>query len=165
VTLTNENQQQVNLLGVADYIAALDTICSNARNNLYIFDKDFINCGFNSPTRYTLLNNFLLANPKNRLLLLAHDTCPLSQYCPRLMTLLRQFSHNMLIYQTPKNLQNLTEPFAVAEGAQYVHRFHFNDTRGILALNDGDGAHRLRTRFMEMWSESCPHISTSSLNL
>lgn len=157
--------QHVNLLSTADYISALDTICGNAKNNLYIFDKDFINCGFNTVSRFELIKNFLLSNPKNQLLLLAHDTRPLSQYCPRLMTLLQKFSHSMLVYQTPKNLQHLTEPFAVADQSHFVRRFHFDDSRGILASNDGEGASLLKSRFMEMWATSRPNASTSTFSL
>lgn len=163
--LSDETLQLTHFLGVANYIAALDTICGNARNNLFIFDKDFINCGFNSQVRVEKLNKFLLSNPNNRLLLLAHDIYPLSQHCPRLMSLLRQFSHNMLIYQTPKHLQNLSEPFVVADELQYARRFHFNDNRGVIALNDGEGAHRLKIRFMEMWAESSQNISTATFSL
>lgn len=163
--LNNESQQNKTLLGTADYIGALDTICSNTLNNLYIFDKDFINCGFNSSTRFELLNKFLLANPKNQLMLLAHDTLPLSQYCPRLMTLLQTFGHNMFIYQTPQNLQHLSEPFAVADQSHYTRRFHFDDPRGILALNDREGAALLQSRFMEMWSPSHPNIATNTFSL
>ncbi len=163
--MSNPSQQQISLLGTADYIGALDTICGKALNNLYIFDKDFINCGFNNASRFELLNNFLLANPKNQLMLLAHDTLPLSQYCPRLLTLLQTFSHNMFIYQTPQNLQHLSEPFAVADQSQYARRFHFDDPRGILALNDGEGAALLQSRFMEMWAASHPNISTNTFSL
>jgi len=163
--LSNESGQQLRLFGTADYIAALDTLCGMARNNLVIFDRDFINCGFDTSTRHDLLASFLLSNPKNRLLLLAHDTKPMSQYCPRLMTLLRQFSHNMLIYQTPRHMQHLSEPFAVADESRYVRRFHFGDTRGVLGTNDGEGALRLKSRFMEMWAASQPHASTATFSL
>lgn len=153
------------LLGTADYVSALDTICGAAKNNLYIFDNNFLNCGFDTPVRHELLNSFLLSGPKNRLLLLAHDTEPLSKYCPRLMSLLRQFSHSMLVYQTPKHLHHLSEPFAVADDAGYVRRFHFNDAQGLLDTGDSEGAFRLKTRFMEMWAASQPHLSTSTFIL
>jgi len=97
--------------------------------------------------------------------LLAHDTRPMSQHCPRLMTLLRQFGHNMYIYQIPKNLQHLTDPFAVADESHFVRRFHFDDTRGIFAQNDGESARLLKARFVEMWKSSHPDISTSSFKL
>lgn len=154
-----------NLIGSADYIAALDTICGLAKHNLLIFEQDFSNIGFNSEARINKLHSFLLDNPNNRLKLLAHNTVPMSQYCPRLMTLLQQFGHNMFIYQTPKNLQHLTEPFAVADESHFVRRFHFDDTRGILGRNDSEEALRLKSRFNEMWEASHPNASTTTFRL
>ena len=163
--LNDDNLQSVNLLNAADYVAALDRICANAKSNLFIFDRDFLNGGFNSETRFEHLKHFLLSNPKNRLHLLAHDVIPLSQHCPRLMLLARQFNPAMLIHQTPKNLQHISAPFAVTDEGQYTRRFHFNDTRGLMKLNDNEGAHLLKVRFTEMWAASQPHIATASFIL
>lgn len=157
--------KHVQLDSLADYIAALDTLCKSAVHTLYFFEKDFVNIGFNSEARIETLRHFLLANPNNRLQLLAHDTRPISQYCPRLINLLRQFGHNMFIFQTPKNLQHLTEPFATADESYFARRFHFDDTRGILGKNDGEEARRLKSRFNEMWLVSQPNASTATTRL
>ena len=150
---------------MTEYINALDTICALSRHNLFIFEKDFVNIGFNNSARFETLRNFLLSNPNNKLQLLAHDTRQISQSCPRLMTLQRQFGHNMLIHQTPMNLQHLTEPFAVADESNYVRRFHFDSTQGILAQNDLPNASLLTSRFIEMWQVSQPSTSTSTFSL
>lgn len=89
----------------------------------------------------------------------------MSQYCPRLMTLLRQFGHSMFIYQTPRTLQHLTAPFAVADAAHFVRRFHFDSKQGILGNNDGESARLLGSRFLEMWSASRPSAATSTFTL
>lgn len=157
--------QHTALNGTVDYIAALDTLCGLAQHDLYIFEKDFEDMGFNSEARYDILRGFLLSSPHNRLHLLAHNARPLTQYCPRLLILLRQFSHNMHIYQTPKHLQHLSDPFAVADETHYVRRFHFDDPRGILARNDPEGARTLKSRFDEMWAASHPAASATTLGL
>lgn len=157
--------QHVKFSSSADYVAALDNICSLAKHNLIVFEKDFVNIGFNSEARFERLRTLLLNNPNNRLQLLAHDTRLMSQYCPRLMTLLRQFGHNMFIYQLPKNLLHLTEPFAVADDSDFVRRFHFDDTRGILGQNDGSNARLWKSRFKDMWEASHPSASTSTFTL
>ncbi|HUX92130.1 MAG TPA: hypothetical protein VMV48_15690 [Gallionellaceae bacterium] len=163
--MSDDTLQRIELTGSADYIAALNTICGLAKRSLCVFEKDYVNIGFNCEARFEQLRGFLLDNPDNRLQLLAHDTRPISQNCPRLMTLLRQFSHNMFIYQTPRNLQHLTAPFAVADGSHYVRRFHFDDSRGILARNDGEKARLMKSRFSEMWAASHPGASTSTFSL
>ena len=157
--------QHTALNGTADYIAALDTLCALAQHSLYVFEKNFEGIGFNSEARHDTLRHFLLANPANRLLLLAHDARPIVQHCPRLMLLLRQFGHSMHIYQTPQHLLHLSEPFAVADESHYVRRFHFDDPRGILAQYDVEGARVLKSRFTEMWASSRPALSASTLGL
>ncbi len=162
---TDDLPQSVELLSAADYVGALETICGLAKHTLFIFEKDFVNIGFNNEARFEILRSFLLTNPNNRLQLLAHDTRPISQYCPRLMTLLCQFGHNMFIYQTPKHLQHISEPFAVADSSHVVRRFHFDHSRGILALNDEGKASLMKSRFIEMWQASRPSASTSTFKL
>jgi hypothetical protein len=163
--MSDDTLQHTRLDGIADYTAALDTLCRLARRNLYLFDKDFDSSGFNSETRYETLRGFLLANPANRLFVLAHDTRYLSTLCPRMMMLLHQFGSSMFIHQTPANLQQITEPFSVADDAHYVRRFHFDDPRGILAQHDPENARVLKSRFMEMWAASHPATSTTRLGL
>ncbi len=161
----NAGLQHTTLNGTADYIAALDALCSLAQRNLCVFEKNFVGIGFNSEARYDTLRRFLLASPASRLHLLAHDASQIVQHCPRLMMLLRQFSHSMHIYQTPKHLLHLTEPFAVADESHYVRRFHFDDPRGILAQNDAEGSRVLKSRFVEMWTSSHPALSSTTLGL
>ncbi len=151
--------------GIADYVAALDTVCASARHTLNVFENNYEDIGFNSEARFDTLRRFLLANGNNRLNLLAHNPQPLVRYCPRMMMLLRQFGHSMFIYQTPKSLQHITEPFAVADDNHYVRRYHFDHSRGILAKNDPEGARLLNSRFHEMWASSHPCASGTTLGL
>lgn len=157
--------QHTKLDGIVNYIAALDTLCKLAQHSLYLFEKDFDGLGYNTEARFTTLRNFLLANPAHRLFVLAHDTHYLSTRCPRMMLLLHQFGTSMFIYQTPKNLQHISEPFSVADETNYVRRFHFDDPRGILAQHDPEKALTLKSRFLEMWATSHPAISSIKLGL
>lgn len=151
--------------GIADYISALDKVCAAASHSLIVFEKNYEDIGFNSEARYDVLRHFLLAGNNNRLRLLAHDPQHLLRFCPRMMMLLRQFSHSMSIYQTPPHLHHVTEPFAVADDSHFVRRFHFDDTRGVLAQNDPSGALELKSRFEEMWIASHPCASPTTLGL
>jgi hypothetical protein len=151
--------------GVTEYVVALDTLCELAHLSLFIFENDFDSIGFNSETRYNTLRHFLLSNQNARLHLLAHDPQPLIRFCPRMMMLLRQFGHNMQIYQTPSNLRHLSAPFAVADTQHFIRRFHFDDTRGIFAQNDPQEAIVLKSRFEEMWASSRPCATTTTLGL
>ncbi|MGA8864977.1 MAG: hypothetical protein WBM09_10945 [Gallionella sp.] len=157
--------QHTQLNGIAEYTAALDTLCKLAQRNLYLFEKDFDGLGYNSEARYTTLRNFLLANPAHRLFVLAHDTHYLSTMCPRMLMLLEQFGTSMFIYQTPKHLQHVSDPFSVADESNYVRRFHFDDPRAILGQHDPEKALALKSRFLEMWESSHPAVSATKLGL
>lgn len=163
--MSEGNLQHTPFDSVAEYVSALDTICASAQHTLNIFDKNYEGTGFNTEARFDTLRRFLLASVNNRLNLLAHDPQHLIRYCPRMMILLREFGHGVSIFQTPKSLQNVTEPFAVADDSHFVRRFHFDDTRGILAKNDPEGARLLNSRFNEMWGASHPCASATTLGL
>lgn len=151
--------------GATEYISALDELCGLAQRSLYIFENDYDNLGFNSEARHATLRRLLLSSPKVTVHLLAHDVQPLIRFCPRIMNLLQQFSHNMRIYQTPVNLRRLSEPFSIADEKHFVRRFHFDDTRGVFAQNDPEGARLLKSRFEEMWASSHPGASATTLGL
>ena len=161
----NDKLQHTALNSMAEYITALDTLCGLAQRSLLIFDKNFEDIGLNTLAREATLRRFLLANPANRLHLLTHDARSATRYCPRLMSLLRQFSHGMQIYQTPKHLIHLSEPFAVADETHYTRRFHFDDTRGLLAQHDPENARVLKSQFAEMWAASKPSVTATTLGL
>jgi len=163
--MSDDELQHTKLDGIADYTAALDTLCKLAQHDLYLFEKDFDGLGYNSEARYTTLRNFLLASPAHRLFVLAHDTRYLSTMCPRMLMLLQQFGTGMFIHQTPQYLQSITDPFSVADESNYVRRFHFDDPRGILAQHDPEKARALKSRFLEMWAASHPAVSSTKLGL
>lgn len=163
--MADELLQHIHLDGVQDYITALDTLCGLAERDLYLFEKNFDGLGFNSEARYLTLHRFLLSNPAHRLYVLAQDTNYLSNYCPRMMLLLRQFSNAMFIHQLPKNLQHISTPFAVADAVHCVRRFHFDDPRGVFEQYDAHSALTLKNYFLEMWSASSPRVSAAKLGL
>lgn len=162
--MTGDALQHTHLDGIADYTSALDTLCRLAQHDLYLFEMDYDGLSFNSESRYETLRHFLLANPANRLFVLAQNTHYLSTRCPRMMMLLRQFDNRMFIHQTTTENQ-ATAPFCVADSAHYVRRFHFDDPRGLMALNDPENARALESRYMEIWADSRPAISITKLGL
>ena len=161
----SDKLQHTALNSMADYISALDTLCGLAKRNLLIFDKNFEDIGLNSAARENTLRHFLLSNPAGHLHLLTHDARSATQHCSRLLSLLRQFSHCMHIYQTPKHLHHLSEPFAVADEIHYIRRFHFDDPSGLLAQHDPEKARAFKAQFDEMWAASRPGVTATTLGL
>ena len=117
------------LEGFEEYAQALDELIENAGHTVRIFDKS-IGRDFNSPRRHELLRQLLLARRTNRIYVVLHETANITRDCPRLISLLKQFSHALFIRQTLSAARQVYDPFAVADDTRFVHRFHHDDTRG-----------------------------------
>ncbi|MDD5328881.1 MAG: hypothetical protein PHX38_02675 [Sulfuricella sp.] len=152
------------LNGIRECSEALDSLIGTARRHLRIFDYNLEDGGYNSPHRLELLRAFLLEKRGNRLEVVLHDTDYLTRFCPRMLGLLRQFNHAVEIRETTAQAKSIYDPFAVADQANYVHRFHYDAPRALFALNDVAGSHALIKRFEEIKPASEP-ISATMLGL
>ncbi len=157
--------QHTRLEGIAEYSAAIDTVVAKAERRIRVFDRNLDGLGFNSPARQDLLRSFLLARRTNHLYILVHDTGYLTRSCPRLQLLLRQFSHGITIHQTHPHVQGVHDPFVIVDEAHFVRRFHFDDSRSLLALEDPQEARTLNDRYDELWEASFPAVSATTLGL
>jgi len=153
------------LNGAQDYVNALDTVIALAQRSVRVFDHSLEHDGFNSRKRYDLLRAFLLKSRKNKLQIAVHTPDYLAKFCPRMMMLLKQFSHSVEIYRTTSQVQHVTTPFIVVDEHHYARRYHFEDLRGLLALDDPLGAETLNLQFDELWAASRPAVSASTTGL
>lgn len=151
--------------GLRDYEQAIDSVISQARHTLRIFDFSLRGLGYNSIERTELLRNFLLLSRANRLTIVLHDTDYLTRECPRMMNLATQFSHATSIYQTTDEARSASDPFIIADGDHYLHRFHIDHPRALLALHDKDGALELSRRFNAILEASEPAAPPTTLGL
>ena len=152
------------LEGISAYEQALDELIANTSHTVRIFDKS-IGRGFNSPQRYDLLRQLLLTRSTNRLYIVVHETDNITRECPRLITLLKRFSHCIRIHRTLSAAQHVYDPFAIADDARFVHRFHYNDLRGVATVGDVAATNLLLKRFDEIWLASTPGVSATTIGL
>jgi hypothetical protein len=94
-----------------------------------------------------------------------HDTGYLAARCPRMGLLLRQFSHAIVVQKTRRELHSLTDNFIVADEAAYLKQFHFEHPRGVLGAEDPMEIQALRMRFDEIWLNSTPGLSATTIGL
>lgn len=160
---TNEQRQMLN--GERDYESAIDRVIDAAQNTLHIFDGDLASGGYASLKRYDALNAFLRKSDKNRLIIILHETEHVSAYCPRIMNLLKTHSHVMAIHKTMEHARIANDPFVVADDLHYVHRFHRDGARSLLALNDPAGARQIEERFQQLLEASHPAVFATTLGL
>lgn len=152
------------LEGAAACEQALDELIANAAHTVRVFDKS-IGRGFNSPRRYELLRLLLLARRTNRVYIVLHETANIPGDCPRLMLLLRQFSHAVSIHRTLPEARCVYDPFAVADDTRFVRRFHYDVVRGVATVGDVAATQLLLKRFDEIWQASAPSVPATTVGL
>lgn len=157
--------RHVMLSGERDYEAAIDQVIEAAQTTLHIFDIDMAASGYGSRKRAEALQTFLRKSSKNRLLIVLHDTDRLTVNCPRLLNLLRIHSHSIAINKTLEHARVANDPCVLADEMHYVHRFHRDSARALLAFNDPLGARPLKGRFEQLLEASQPAVFATTLGL
>ncbi len=162
--LTKQALEHKALHGNTEYERALDSLFAQPGRALRIFDRR-LSAAYNLPHRAQLLKAFLSSSRSARAYIVVHDTASLQRDCPRLFNVLRQFSSALQIYATEPPAKGACDPFAVVDNCHYVHRFHYDGPRGVLAINDAAGASGLLQRFEQIWEASTPAVSATKLGL
>ncbi len=162
---TLAEREHRSIMSEAEYDDGIAAVIAEAQQTIHIFDVDLTHGGYSSLGRFEALRDFLLGGRGRRLELVLHETDFLTARCPRLMNLLRTHSHNILIHKTHEHARIASDPFIVADAAHYVHRFHRDDARSLLALHDHTGARQLEERFGQLMEESHPAVFATTLGL
>lgn len=158
------NPQHSLIFGNAEYEAAVDTALQKATGKIRIFDSS-LGKGYNSLHRTDLLRQFLLASRRNTFQIVLHDTSTIDRNCPRLLNLLRTYGHAISIHETHPTAKSVYDPFVIVDDRCFVHRFHFDEMRGLSAVDDPIGTHTFIERFSEIWEASSPAKSATTLGL
>ena len=153
------------LISEAEYETAIDEVIAQAQSTLHVFDTDLKHGGYSSLKRFEGLRDFLLRSRGNRLVLVLHESDYLTAHCPRLMNLLKMHSHCIEIHKTHEHARLASDPFVVADATHYLHRFHHDDARSLLALHDHAGARQLEERFGQLLAASHPAVFATTLGL
>ena len=152
------------IFGNAEYETAIDTILQKASVRIRIFDHT-LGKEYNSSRRLEVLRRFLLASRRNTLQIVLHDSRTMDRDCPRILNLLRAYGHSISIHETHPTAKSVYDPFVIVDDRCFVHRFHFDEMRGLCALDDPIGTHTFIERFSEIWEASSPSVSATTLGL
>jgi len=145
--------------------AAVDRLMEQPGRELRVFDPDGATLRLNDPQRIARLDRFLLSSRTRRFYLVVHDTDHLTRQCPRLLTLLRRFSHAMQINRTHEEIREVQDAFLLLDAVHYVRRPVASLFRGAMGLGDENEGQALRRRFGEIWSASYPAVSSTTVGL
>lgn len=130
----------------------LRALLARAQGRIDLFDPDFTSFPLGAVDVEASLRAFLRGGGALRLAL--HDTSHLERNCPRLLWVLRDYSHLAECRQTPRSLRHLTDSFALADGLHAVRRFHSAHMRGEAAFDTPAAVELPAHRFAALWEES-----------
>jgi hypothetical protein len=153
------------LQGEQLFEAAINLIIGSAEHELMIFDASLAIGGYATVKRAELLQDFLAKNRSSRVTILLHDTGYLACYCPRLMQLVRLYSHSVTVLKTGEEAQVARDSFILADGVHYLHRFHLDHARFRYELDDAAAVHPLQERFGQIMETSTQGLSATTLGL
>jgi hypothetical protein len=156
--------EKTNFTSRNQYEEYVNEVIGLAKHELRIFEKE-LGASYNASARYAAFRHFLLASRRNRIRIVVHNTGSMERNSPRMLQLLRDFSHAVSIHETQPQAKGVYDPFVVADEQHSVRRFHFNDLRGLFAKNDPIEAHTLVERFEEIWEASAPAATANTLGL
>src|SRR5690242_20199805 len=150
---------------VAAQARAIDEIIGLAQQQLSIFDVDLAQGDWHGAQRAKVLGDFLKRNRKARVDMILHDTRWLEANCPRLVALLRLYSHAMTVYRTGPEARNAMDPLLIADNRHFLHRFHIEQPRAALGIEQPQLARPWVMRFEEIWRTGEPGLGASVLGL
>ena len=149
----------------SEHAAALDRVIALATDEILVFDSDLAPGGWGTVARSDALRSFLLGKRLARVQIIVHNTLYIERSLPRLVRLLRNFSHKLEILRTVGDGRNAWDGFALVDRMHLVHRFHLDSTRGELSLHDAYKAQQLRERYDELVQHTESGVNATQLGL
>jgi len=149
----------------SDYQIAIDRVLALARKRICIYDEDLVQLNFENPTRIAILKMALSAERHDCLRVALRNAAPLQQHQPLFRDLLKTFSHNSAVHETPEQLSHLRDAMILVDDAHALIRFDRDQPRCKLLIDESDEVMPYRRRFEEIWTEGGTPVSSTTLGL
>ena len=134
---------------INEQIAAIDELVGLATQSIRVFDVDLSETGWNGVVRNEKLAAFLRGSRQARLEIIVHDTRWLESAGARLMALLKMFSFGITVYKTGAEAKGAMDPLVIVDGRHFLHRFHIEQPRAALGIEQPQDAQPLVNRFAQ----------------
>lgn len=148
-----------------EYQMAIDRVLALARQRISIYDEDLGMMHLESPQRIAALRATLSAVRSDCLRIALRSTTLFEQHQPRLRSLLRDYSHNSAVQETPEQLSHLRDSMILIDDAHALIRFDRDQPRCKLLIDESDEVMPYHKRFEEIWAEGGLPISPTALGL
>lgn len=150
---------------LAEYRAALDRLLAGAQTRLRIYDTTLEKAALNAATRHALLRAFCLSHAQRRIEILLDDPRYVQAQCPRVMQLLRDFSHVLEIRYCDDEQPRPEYGFALADRNMWLKCADKHAPVGLWANDDASAALMLDREFEALWQHAPGRLSATTLGL
>jgi hypothetical protein len=165
MTVSDELKPNEIILGERNYDAATGLMIESAKRELKIFDPDLSRGGYQSLEIHQSLEDFLAKDRLNRVTMILHDSQFFYTRCPRLIELMKRYTHAMTIYLTDERGHVAQDAFVLADGGDYLHRFHVDHARFKYVHGNEVAAKPLHQRFEQLLDVTSVRLSVSTTGL
>lgn len=145
--------------------AAFDTLLARAPRELRLTDRDLELWQLDDATRHAALRALCVAGGGRRIECLLDDTRDVARKHPRLMQLVRDFSHVLVIRQVDPDTPRPDHACVLANRHDVLLRADKNAPNGTLHLDDPARAAALNQDFESRWQRAQAPLSATTLGL
>ncbi|MFN3715528.1 MAG: hypothetical protein ACK4R8_02265 [Thiobacillus sp.] len=145
--------------------AAFDAVLARAPRELRLYDRDIGLWQLDDPARHAALRALCVAGGGRRIECLLDDVTRVVHALPRLMQLLRDFSHVLAIRQADPHTPRPDQAWVLANRHDVVFRPDKNAPHGALYLDDPAHAVALHQTFESLWQRAQAPLSATTLGL
>jgi hypothetical protein len=149
----------------AEFRAAFDTLLAGTPRQLRLYDHDLSLIGIDQQPRHASLRALCVAGSGRRIEFLLDDIGRVARDHPRLMQLLRDFSHVIEIRQADPDAPRPDQAFVLADRHGVLIRADKAEVRGTLHPDDPARATPLLQSFDGMWQRAPASVSATTLGL
>lgn len=145
--------------------AAFDAVLARAPRELRLYDRDLDLWQLDDATRHAALRALCVAGGGRRIECLLDDTTHVARTLPRLMQLIRDFSHVLVVRQADPHAPRPDHACVLANRHDVVFRADKNAPQGALHLDDPARAIALHQAFEAQWQRAQAPLSATTLGL
>lgn len=149
----------------AEYQAAFDTLLTHAPRQLRLYDHDLSLLDIDDQARHASLRVLCVAGGGRRIELLLDEIQHVARKHPRLLQLVRDFSHVIEIRQADPLAPRPDQAFVLVDRRGVVLRADKAVVHGTLHLDDPRTATALNQDFEAMWQRSQASVTATTLGL
>lgn len=150
----------------SEHDSAVQEILDLSPTTLLVFDDNLSPLKLERPARIAALRRLLSARqPTTRLTIVVQKADFVRQYSPQLMDLLGVHSPALTIIQSPPHLARLKDSLLIADGRHALVRFHQEQPRSRLIIDDSEECAPYQQRFDEILDEGGDPLSPMTLGL